>query len=300
LIASRTSYAQETALEEAALREQVLRTLPKDAARRAFGAVTSAAAGGPEIYGQYWEGCFSGGVQLPPTGDHWQVMRLTRNRNWGHPAMIAFLKRFSGTAAEVTGWHGILIGDISQPRGGPMLTGHASHQIGIDADVWLRPMPEHKLSSDEIDDMLSTSLLRADRKDVDPKVYTPQHLALLRAAAKEPEVERVFVNAAIKKALCRDAGPDDRAWLAKIRPAYGHDYHFHIRLACPKGQDGCKPQAPPTKDEGCGKDLNWWFSPGVLNAKLGGGRAIPMSSMPKACQSLLKAAPAPELSAATK
>jgi penicillin-insensitive murein endopeptidase len=285
------ALAQETGPEDAALREQAMRTLPANAARRLFGAVTTPADGEPVITGEYWKGCFSGGVQLPENGEHWQVMRLSRNRRWGHPALVAFLKRFSGAAAEATGWRGILIGDMSQPRGGPMLTGHASHQIGIDADIWLRPMPEHKLSDHDIEEMFSTSLLRADRKDVDPKVYTPQHLALLRAAAKEPEVARVFVNAGIKKALCRDAG-EDRAWLSKIRPAYGHDYHFHIRLACPKGQTACKDQSAPPPGDGCGKALDYWFTPGVLNAKLGGRGSIPLSAMPKACQLLLSAAPA--------
>jgi len=47
---------------------------------------------------------------------------------------------------------------------------------------------------------------------------------VIRAAAQEPRVERIFVNAAIKKALCREA-KGDRSWLAKMRPWYGHDYH---------------------------------------------------------------------------
>jgi murein endopeptidase len=30
---------------------------------------------------------------------------------------------------------GLLIGDMSQPRDGPMLYGHSSHQIGLDVDI---------------------------------------------------------------------------------------------------------------------------------------------------------------------
>ena len=50
-------------------------------------------------------------------------------------------------------WPGFLVGDISQPRGGPMFTGHASHQIGLDADVWLTPMPDRTLSRAERESM---------------------------------------------------------------------------------------------------------------------------------------------------
>jgi penicillin-insensitive murein DD-endopeptidase len=291
--------AQDTQAEEAAARAAALKSLPKDAARRVFGAVTAPAPGEQWIVGEYWKGCYAGGEQLPAIGDHWQVMRPSRNRNWGHPALISFLKHFADKAEEVTDWPGILIGDMSQPRGGPMLTGHASHQIGIDADIWLRPMPEHPFNAEEAEVVRSTNLLRADRKDVDPKNYTKAHFALLRAAARSPEVARVFVNAGIKKALCRDAG-DDRAWLSKIRPAAGHNYHFHIRLNCPKEQPGCIPQTPPGPGDGCGKELDYWFTPGVLNAKGGPRAPIRMASMPKMCQQLVTTLPAADAQPAKK
>src|SRR5947209_514598 len=130
----------------------------------------------------------------------------------------------------INGWPGLLVGDIAQPRGGPMITGHASHQIGLDADVWLTPMPDRRLSRAEREQLSATDMVRPDRLDVDPSVWTPGHTALLRAVSREPEVARIFVNAAIKRALCREAG-HDRAWLTKIRPMFGHNYHFHIRLA---------------------------------------------------------------------
>ncbi|HEY2775020.1 MAG TPA: penicillin-insensitive murein endopeptidase [Candidatus Binatia bacterium] len=280
--------AQETAAEEVELRAEVLRVLPVDSARRAFGEVTAPTSGEAEISGQYWDGCLRGAVELPASGEHWQVMRPSRNRAWGHPAMIRFLEKFADQAAKATGWRGILIGDVSQPRGGPMLTGHASHQIGLDADIYLLPMPNRAMTNEEIENLKSPSLLRADRRDVDPKVYAPAHLALLREAARQPEVERVFVNAGIKRALCRDA-ESDREWLAKIRPVIGHDYHFHIRLYCPPGQAGCKEQEPPASGDGCGKELDYWFSPGILAAKPSRtGTSISLRSMPAPCQQLAR------------
>jgi penicillin-insensitive murein endopeptidase len=279
--------AQQNAREEAVRREHALATLPKDAARRIFGVVKTPAPGGPDVIGFYAKGCYTGGVQLPAEGDTWQVMRPSRNRAWGHPVLIAFLQRFSKKAADATGWPGLLIGDMSQPRGGPMLTGHASHQVGIEVDVWLRPAPNRRYSSEEREEILSLNLVRADKRDIDPEAYTRQHLALLKSAAREPEVARIFVNAAIKKALCRDAG-SDRAWLSKVRPAGGHNYHFHIRMACPKGESRCESQSPPPGGDGCGKELDYWFTDKVLNPKPGKpGRPMSIAAMPAACQALV-------------
>src|SRR5215212_9056812 len=228
---------------------------PKLAAKELFGRRTAPADLRSRSIGSYARGCVAGAAAIPIDGDNWQVMRLSRNRNWGHPQLIGFLQRFATRLPGINGWPGLLVGDISQPRGGPMITGHASHQIGLDADIWLTPMPDRRLSRAEREEMSATDMVRPDRLDVDPSVWTPGHTALLRAVSREPEVARIFVNAAIKKALCREAG-QDRAWLTKIRPMFGHNYHFHIRLACPAGSDGCADQDPPPGGDGCGAELD--------------------------------------------
>jgi penicillin-insensitive murein DD-endopeptidase len=135
-----------------------------------------------------------------------------------------------------------------------MLTGHTSHQIGLDADIWLTPMPERQLSADERERMSPTKVVAADGEDVDPRVWTPAHLAVIRAAARDADVERIFVNAAIKKALCREAGPN-RAWLHKVRPWWHHDYHFHVRIRCPADNPDCHGQPPAPPGDGCGEEL---------------------------------------------
>ena len=151
-------------------------------------------------------------MALPINGTTWQVMRLSRNRNWGHPDLVRFLERLAAKAPQGRGWHGLLVGDMSQPRGGPMLTGHASHQVGLDADIWLTPMPDRELTREEREEMSATMMVRDDRLrrrseglDADASGGDPR-----RGAGAE--VQRIFVNAAIKKALCRDAG-SDRDWL---------------------------------------------------------------------------------------
>src|SRR6202789_1668058 len=238
---------------------------PKLGAKELFARKLLPAAMPTRVIGFYSKGCIAGAVQMPVNGETWQVMRLSRNRNWGHPNLIALLKRLSVKAHKDAGWPGILVGDIGQPRGGPALSGHASHQIGLDADIWLTPMPDRRLSREDREEMSAVMMVRDDRLDVDPRVFTSGHVMVLRDAAQEPSVQRIFVNAAIKKALCREA-KGDRSWLSKIRPWWGHDYHFHIRMACPPGSSECKGQAPQAGGEGCSaSDLAYWFKDSIIH-----------------------------------
>jgi penicillin-insensitive murein DD-endopeptidase len=265
---------------------------PKVPAKALFGRKTTPAQLKPEVVGFYAKGCLAGGQALPINGPTWQVMRLSRNRNWGHPSLVQFLERLSEKGAKV-GWRGLLVGDMSQPRGGPMYTGHASHQVGLDADIWDTPMPDHELTRQEREEMSATMVVADDRKDVDPKVWTPAHFAIIKAAAEDPLVQRIFVNAAVKKALCRQAG-NDRAWLHKVRAYWQHDYHFHVRLKCPADSPTCKPQDPPPAEDGCGKDLDWWFQESVLHPKPSPTPEKPrpgpkMADLPAACRHVLNA-----------
>ena len=121
--------------------------------------------------GTYARGCLSGGKAVPINGPTWQVMRLSRNRNWGHPELVSLVEDIAQKAKANDGWNGLLIGDLSQPRGGPMLTGHASHQIGLDADIWLNPMPDRILTPKEREN-ISATLVTKSRFAIDEKVWT--------------------------------------------------------------------------------------------------------------------------------
>jgi penicillin-insensitive murein endopeptidase len=224
-----------------------------------FGAVSAPAPLASRAIGFYAKGCLAGARALPVDGPAWQVMRLSRNRNWGHPKLIALIERLAKDAKKLDQWPGLLVGDISQPRGGPMRTGHASHQVGLDADIWLTPMPSHTMSRDEREKLSATSMLGPDHIHVDPKIWSEQQSKLIRRAASYPEVERIFVHPGIKKALCLEQGVD-HANFYKIRPYWGHHYHMHIRIFCPAGEGECRPQAPPTHDDGCGKEVDGWIA----------------------------------------
>jgi penicillin-insensitive murein endopeptidase len=245
--------------------------------------------------GYYPNGCLQGGVELPIDGPTWEVMRLSRNRNWGHPELVRFLKRFAPAAAKATGWNGILIGDMSQPRGGPTPFGHRSHQTGLDVDIWFMPKPDRSLTREEREKISATNLVADDWKHLNPKTWTPAHIAFIRTAAEQPEVERVLVNAVIKKELCRVEGKGKHAWLSKVRPWYGHHDHIHVRLECPADSPSCKKQPPVPGSDGCSdKDLAFWFSDKVLHPKIKPGpppKPLTMAQLPAACKSVL-AAPA--------
>lgn len=288
-------HAQDTQTEEMERRAKILATAPSTAAKVLFGKQQTAAPLSPRSIGGFARGCMAGAQALPVDGANWQVMRVARNRNWAQPEMVALLERLAKQSPSL-GWNGLLVGDMSQPRGGPMLTGHASHQIGLDADVWLTPMPDRRLTRNERETMSATNVVNAQWMDVDSSVWTPQHLAIIRAAAREREVTRIFVNPAIKTALCRDAGAD-RSWLSKIRPMWGHNYHFHIRIACPAGEESCKDQDPPGSGDGCGKELNDWLAlqhKAIFGPKKGGGKPKPeryltMDDLPAECRQVLLA-----------
>ncbi len=265
----------------------------KTPAKTLFASVKLPAAGKSMAIGYYPRGCLQGGVELPINGPNWQVMRLSRNRNWGHPELIRFLEKFAPAAAKATGWNGILIGDMAQPRGGPLPFGHLSHQIGLDVDVWFTPMPDRELSKNEREETSAINLVSSDWKEINPKIWTPADAAFIRTAAEQPNVERVLVNAAIKKELCRLEGTQHFPWMAKVRPWYGHNDHIHVRLKCPADSPNCRKQPPVPGDDGCAANaLDFWFTDKVLHPKPRTGpppRPIMMADMPAACKAVLDA-----------
>ena len=258
---------------------------PRNPAKQVFGRALTPTEAKSRSIGFYSRGCLSGAQALPLDGESWRVMRISRNRYWGNPVTIDFLERFSKKAAEDGVWPGILVGDISQPRGGPMLTGHASHQLGLDADIWLTPMPA-KLSTREREEMSAVDMVTSDGLGVDAEHWSEKQAGIIRTAALEPQVTLIFVNAAIKKALCEKHRGE--AWMNKVRPWWGHNYHFHVRLRCPEGDVGCENQGPPPAGDACDKSLNWWFTDEALHPKPSHKPTVPMTmaQLPAACRNV--------------
>ena len=224
-------------------------------AKAAFGAQKFGSAQSPAPYGGYARGCIAGSKRLAETGPTWQAMRLSRNRNWGHPELVDMVEKLSRVAAKQPGWNGLYVGDMSQPRGGPMLTGHRSHQIGLDADIWMLPAKNLNLSPKERENVSSISTRRS-RGAFTNASWTPAHHKIIKAAANDKRTARIFVFPGAKVRMCKDE-KGNKDWLRKVRPWYGHHYHFHIRLACPRGAKGCIDQNPPPAGNGCADAQQW-------------------------------------------
>ena len=282
----------------------VLMGLPAHAenlANRLFGTKAAPSHQAPMPVGSYARGCGAGMVELPETGPSWQAMRLSRHRNFGQPVLIDYLVGLSEVAQKI-GWAGLYIGDMGQPRGGPMTSGHASHQIGLDADIWMLPPRRLDLTAADREDISSIPVRSADQRSVTAN-WTPAHRALLRAAASDPRVDRIFVAAAVKIEMCKTAKRKDNDWLQKIRPIAGHDTHFHVRLKCPKGARLCETQKPTVADlskggNGCDDTLMYWVTD-YLNPpkptkkplkpakRERGPREFTMADLPKQCAAVL-------------
>ena len=224
-------------------------------AKQQFGAMRNASTQEAAPFGSYAKGCIAGAEQLPETGPTWQAMRLSRNRNWGHPETIDFIKDLSAYAAKQPGWNGLYIGDISQPRGGPMLSGHRSHQLGLDVDIWMLPTSQLNLSRKQRENISSVSLRRDGGAYVNTS-WSGAHHRIMKKAAQDNRTARIFVFPGAKVQMCKDE-KGNRKWLRKIRPWWGHHYHFHVRLACPKGARGCVNQSPPPRGDGCADAQKW-------------------------------------------
>jgi penicillin-insensitive murein endopeptidase len=202
-------------------------------------------------------GCIAGAVRLPEDGVGFHTIHLDRSSFWGAPHTIAGVEAL---AAEVhrAGLGDLYVEDISRPRGGPLPGGHVSHQLGLDVDVGLDPRPKPPLTPLTRETVELPSMVAADQRGVDPAHWTPAVITLLHLAADLPGVDRILVNAAIKRQLCRDVH-GDRDWLRLIRPWYGHSAHMHIRFRCPAGQADCVQAPPPPAGDGCDATLQWWF-----------------------------------------
>lgn len=243
--------------------------------------IRSPIAGQAQSIGSYSNGCIIGAQPLALKGEGYQVIRSIKNRYYGHPQLLSYLQTL-GKRAKDAGIPPILIGDMGMPAGGRFSSGHASHQTGLDADIWLRfgPMDDETARNPA---GLATIMVDHNANVVDERVWTENHTKLIKLAASDPRVDRIFVNPAIKVKLCNTAGAD-RQWLRKIRPWFAHDSHFHVRLTCPPDATNCENQAPVPAGDGCGDELYSWFKPAQPGAK---PKAKTLPQTPQLCQMIL-------------
>lgn len=241
-----------------------------------------------ESIGSYTAGCLSGAVSLPPNGTGYQLMRPTRERSYGHPDLIRFIESLAQTSHQQS-WGVLLIGDLGQARGGPTISGHRSHQTGLDVDIWYLLSQQAEIRSLEFNERetwSAPSVLAAKSDAIDDSQWSTAHEKILENAARRPEVDRIFVNPSVKRLLCsRHSGQD---WLRKIRPWWKHDDHFHVRLKCPLNNKNCAGQEPLPISDGCDASLAWWFSEEAKTPAPAAKKPEP-PILPALCDAVLKA-----------
>lgn len=239
-------------------------------------------SGQPQSIGAFSNGCIIGAQALPLDAPGYQVMRQDQRRYFGHPDLILFIQRLS-TQVHNLQLGQVMIGDMGMPAGGRFSSGHASHQSGLDVDIWLQ-LPKTRWTPQRLLKPQPLDLVAASGKNVVARHWQPEIDSLIKLAAKDEAVTRIFVNPAIKKQLCADAGAD-RDWLRKVRPWFGHRAHMHVRLRCPAGSPECEEQTPPPPGDGCGAELQSWFAPPAPGSGAPVKREPP--PLPPSCQALL-------------
>jgi penicillin-insensitive murein DD-endopeptidase len=235
---------QEPALKRVILIAALLAASPAHSEDNPWARADKPKAGAARSIGGYSAGCVQGAIALPDGDFNFRVTRPERKRVFGHPRLVTFLKELS-LKLKKRKLGPLWLGDLGQPRGGPAPSGHASHQTGLDADVYYARDKGETVQMVDLEKKQTT------------KNFTDRIVTLIKEAASDPRIDRLFVNPVIKRALCEKAG-DDRTWLHKIRPWWGHHEHFHVRLPCPDDSKDCKPQDPIADGDGCA-DLPWWF-----------------------------------------
>jgi penicillin-insensitive murein endopeptidase len=248
--------------------------------------VSSPSSGLARSIGLPGAGCVQGAASLPRRAPTYVVVHPERRRDFGHPDLIAYLREVAG-AARTLKLGPLYIGDLGQARGGPTPTGHRSHQNGLDVDLWYGPpaqppVPGKSATPPSVVDLRTGKMLPA---------WNRRAAGLVELAASRAPVDRIFVHPAVKRALCQDKarrGP----WLARVRPWWGHQDHFHVRLRCPTNSPDCTPQPALTGGEGCDASLDWWFS---ADAKKTAAKRTPPGegapAMPAPCEALLGETP---------
>jgi len=266
---------------------------PAQAAERTniWSLIDNPTPGPAQAIGSAANGCLTGAVQLPADGPGYAVIRLSRHRYFGHGDMVDFVEGL-GKRVQAAGLPLFYVGDMSQPRGGPLPFGHASHQTGLDVDIWFTATTRAGLPEAAREDPpLPSMIIADDTPRIDPAQFGKRQVTLLRLAADDPHVARIFVNPVIKLAMCRGFGGatvGGAGWLQRLRPWWGHDDHFHVRLRCPDSSPDCEPQKPIPDGDGCDAALEDWTHHLTPPKSLPGPRVPKI--MPAACQALVRRA----------
>lgn len=144
------------------------------------------------------------------------------------------------------------VGDLSAINGGAA-PGHSSHQNGLDMDV-VYLTHNKRLQSPQAAYWEEDFIIN---NKVSENFHTERNFALFKDLVNSHPVQRIFVDALIKKHLCEyvvKKGLNDSAsqeTLRRLRPLDLHRTHFHVRVRCPETDGKCTPQEEVPGGNGC-------------------------------------------------
>lgn len=206
-----------------------------------------------QVRGFYSRGRLVSADLLPPDGFGFVKIHRPRNRGFGSFDLVQVLRETARQMQELfPSIDRVQIGDMSAEHGG-FISGHASHQNGLDADV---------------------AFLRLNRTEQDPESTSGFHESFVHNGFLTPNfdlarnwayakllvatgrVQRVFVNEVVKRGLCAYVAAQggletERETLRRLRVIRGHTDHFHVRVTCPAQSPDCAPQEEVPADPGC-------------------------------------------------
>lgn len=144
--------------------------------------ITHPVPGAAQSIGSFANGCIIGADTLPVQSDNYQVMRTDQRRYFGHPDLVMFIQRLSHQAQQ-RGLGTVLIGDMGMPAGGRFNGGHASHQTGLDVDIFLQ-LPKTRWSQAQLLRPQALDLVSRDGKHVVPSRWSSDIASLIKLAHK--------------------------------------------------------------------------------------------------------------------
>ena len=206
-----------------------------------------------ESLGFYSNGKLAQAVKFTSDEDYLLLLFPRRDRHYANQVLIKLVEESFKKYKDINpSSERLQIGEVAARFGGH-LSGHNSHQNGLDLDaIYLRS----DLTEDEVDRPYGyrESFVEAGR--VTENFDIARNWELFKIFVATGQVGRIFVDLAIKKEMCAYATImgelySETETLRALRPWPNHDDHFHLRILCPADNTRCQAQTPPPPGPGC-------------------------------------------------
>jgi len=207
----------------------------------------------PEPRGFYSSGHLLNGWELPNEGEGYVRLFSYRNRGWGTQQIIEMIEK---SAFEINqlfpAKDRLLVGDISALKGG-RISGHGSHQNGLDVELAFYRLDGVEQSADYRNGFLENMVKKGK---ISKNFDVVRNWELVKSLHRFGRVNRIFIDKVIKKELCKHAeflGEKDSYVdvLKSLRPYPYHGDHLHVRIECPENAPKCRNQIDHGEGVGC-------------------------------------------------